>query len=246
MIEIEILSSSPPLTPFRSHFGDGEDIRDQDPTPRGSNEPWRFTPSVLDPNSFAFASFANQPPGYYTPTPGGTNTIYHSQAGDLHTPGFSFGLGTPLSLPTSEGALHVGQSTTAAMPSFTQQAMAPHHFHSSNPFAMQHHSQQQQHPQQHHPQHQPFMQHQYPHDQGSIGHLEQAPQDHSEMDDVQHGIPPMQPESPVLSFPQSYDSTALRHTALQPQNEKWVCPLLLLFLRGVSQANQYPSASDIM
>ena len=68
---------------------------------------------MLDPSSFSFASFANQPPGYYTPTPGGTNTIYHPQAGDLHTPTLSFGmgLGTPLSMPTSDGAIHPGVGT---------------------------------------------------------------------------------------------------------------------------------------
>jgi hypothetical protein len=122
---------------FSSHL-DHEDIKDQDPTPRGNNEPWRFTPSLLDPNSFAFTSFANQPPGYYTPTPGGTNTLYHSQAGDLHTPGFSFGLGTPLSLPTSEGALHAGQVAPANhLHGFNPHALGSHHFQNVNPFGMQ-------------------------------------------------------------------------------------------------------------
>ncbi|KAK1488240.1 CP2 transcription factor [Colletotrichum tamarilloi] len=95
----------------RSHSLSHEAFRDQDPTPRATNEPWRFTPSLLDPNSFSFTNFANAPPGYYTPTPGGTNTIYHPQAGDLHTPtlGLGMGLGTPLSMPTSEGAMHAGQ-----------------------------------------------------------------------------------------------------------------------------------------
>ncbi|KAK4157685.1 Grainyhead-like protein 2 [Chaetomidium leptoderma] len=94
----------------RAHSLSHEAFRDQDPTPRGSNDPWRFTPSLLDPGSFSFASFANHPPGYYTPTPGGTNTIYHPQAGDLHTPtlGMSMGLGTPLSMPNSDGAVHSG------------------------------------------------------------------------------------------------------------------------------------------
>lgn len=88
-----------------SNNGNHDAFRDQDPTPKPSNDPWRFTPSLMDPNSFSFANFANAPPGYYTPTPGGTNTIYHPQAGDLHTPtmGVSMGLGTPLSMPTSEG-----------------------------------------------------------------------------------------------------------------------------------------------
>ncbi|TPX18143.1 uncharacterized protein E0L32_002652 [Thyridium curvatum] len=119
----------------RSHSLSQEAFRDQDPTPRASgNDPWRFTPSLLDPNSFSFASFANQPPGYYTPTPGGTNTLYHPQAGDLHTPtlGLGMGLGTPLSMPTSEGAIHPG-STMMDLAGF-QQGLHQQHFHPFNPF----------------------------------------------------------------------------------------------------------------
>ncbi|KAL2176707.1 CP2 transcription factor-domain-containing protein [Thermothelomyces heterothallicus CBS 202.75] len=100
----------PGPAPERSHSISHEAFRDQDPTPRASNDPWRFTPSLLDPASFSFANFANQAPGYYTPTSGGTNTIYHPQAGDLHTPtlGLGVGLGTPLSMPNSEGVVHAG------------------------------------------------------------------------------------------------------------------------------------------
>ena len=43
-----------------------------DPTPKAHAAPFRFTPSLLDPNSSAFAAFAAQPPSYYTPTPGGS------------------------------------------------------------------------------------------------------------------------------------------------------------------------------
>lgn len=44
---------------------------DLDPTPKASGAShFRLTPSLLDPNSSAFAAFAAQPPGYYTPTPG--------------------------------------------------------------------------------------------------------------------------------------------------------------------------------
>lgn len=84
-------------------------------------------------------------PGYYTPTPGGTNTLYHPQAGDLHTPGFSLGLNTPLSMPTSDtSALHAPQ--LAHMHSFAhamqqqqqqqhqQQQHLQHHHHHMNPF----------------------------------------------------------------------------------------------------------------
>ncbi|KAK5092509.1 hypothetical protein LTR70_001911 [Exophiala xenobiotica] len=72
---------------------------------------WRLTPSLMDPNSYAFAAFANQPPGYYTPTPGGFNTLWHSSAaGDLHTPG-ALGMNTPLSLPQSMHAMHASDPT---------------------------------------------------------------------------------------------------------------------------------------
>jgi hypothetical protein len=127
-----------------------------DPTPRANTvDQFRFTPSLLDPNSFAFSSFANQPPGYYTPTPGGTNTIYHSQAGDLHTPGFSMGLGTPLSMPTSEAGVSVGQTSTGNLHGFNTQSLAPHIFQNPNPFVFQH---------QHHQQHQEsFAPHQFSH-----------------------------------------------------------------------------------
>lgn len=127
------------------------DLKDADPTPRGSNEPWNFgtsglTPSMMDPDSHSFSMFANQLPGYYTPTPGGTNTLYHHQAGDLHTPNFGMGLGTPLSMPTSEGGLHAGHQA-AAFQNF--HAHLPHHlpqaaFQNVNPYQMQHPQQQQQ------------------------------------------------------------------------------------------------------
>ncbi|KAI0102563.1 CP2 transcription factor-domain-containing protein [Nemania sp. FL0031] len=104
-------------------------FRDQDPTPRASGAEWRFTPSLLDPNSYSFSAFANQPPGYYTPTPGGTNTLYHPQAGDLHTPSLSLGMGlnTPLSMPTSDGTIHAGPGMMGI--THFQTAMAPHQFH---------------------------------------------------------------------------------------------------------------------
>ena len=87
------------------HFGDHDELKDQNKTPRDASDPWGFTPSILDSSSFGFSSFVNHPPGYYTPTPGG-NAVYHNQAGDLHTPGMGFNLGTPLSMPNSDGNVH--------------------------------------------------------------------------------------------------------------------------------------------
>ncbi|KAG9204699.1 hypothetical protein G6514_000483 [Epicoccum nigrum] len=186
-----------------SRPGDPDDIKDQDPTPRGNNEPWRFTPSLLDPNSFAFTTFANQPPGYYTPTPGGTNTLYHSQAGDLHTPGFSFGLGTPLSLPTSEGTLHAGQAApnNPHLQGFNPHVLANHHhFQNTNPFGIQ-------------PQHsQSFAPHQFTHQPSAFDHapLTQAHED-SPMENV---IPEVEMQSPLIGFaPQPYEDNLSRAVA---------------------------------
>jgi hypothetical protein len=191
---------------------DQDDIKDQDPTPRGNNEPWRFTPSLLDPNSFAFTSFANQPPGYYTPTPGGTNTLYHSQAGDLHTPGFSFGLGTPLSLPTSEGGVHVGQVThTAHLHGFNPHALSTHHFQNPNPFGLQtQHSQS-------------FAPHQFTHQPSAFDQttMTQSHED-SPMDNMVPEVE-MQEQSPLIGFSaHAYDDNmaAAVAPASQTPNQK--------------------------
>ncbi|KAL8376728.1 hypothetical protein RB595_007717 [Gaeumannomyces hyphopodioides] len=104
-------------------------FRDQDPTPRATgNDLFKFTPSLMDPNSFSFSNFANAPPGYYTPTPGGTNTLYHPQAGDLHTPSLALGmgLGTPLSIPTSEAQMHPAAAMMDMSGGF-HPGMHPHH-----------------------------------------------------------------------------------------------------------------------
>jgi hypothetical protein len=223
-------AQGPPLTdaldvalPARcSDFADHDDIKDADPTPRGNNEPWRFTPSLLDPNSFAFTSFANQPPGYYTPTPGGTNTLYHSQAGDLHTPGFSFGLGTPLSLPTSEAGLHAGQPASATqLHGFNSHALGTqHHFTTQNPFAMQ-------------AQHAPaFAPHQFTH-QPSIFEQQHAPlaqtHENSPMDNMGPDVE-MHEQSPLIGYaPQTFEDNVPAPAAPLP-GEKYdhhICPPLL-------------------
>lgn len=118
---------------MRRHFTDADDLKDHDQTPKGLHDQWRFTPSIMDPNSFAFTSFANQPPGYYTPTPGGLNTLYHSQAGDLHTPGMGMNIGTPLSLPTSGDSLHA--DSAADLHQFHPHVLPHQQF--VNPFAQQ-------------------------------------------------------------------------------------------------------------
>ncbi|KAJ3559066.1 hypothetical protein NPX13_g9591 [Xylaria arbuscula] len=108
-----------------------EAFRDQDPTPRAS-EPhgFRLTPSLFDTSSSHFNAFLSQPQGLYTPTPGGTNTLYHPQAGDLHTPTIMGGVGinTPLSLSTNDGTIHAGPSGMLDMAHFQQPVMPPQAF----------------------------------------------------------------------------------------------------------------------
>lgn len=84
--------------------------------------------------------FANQMPGYYTPTPGGTSTLYHNQAGDLHTPGLGVGLGTPLSLSTSESAMNAGHQGAPfqAFHGHMNPHMQQQQFQNMNPFHMHH------------------------------------------------------------------------------------------------------------
>jgi len=61
---------------------------DLDPTPKASGVHFRFTPSLLDPNSSPFAAFAAQPPGYYTPTPGGSTLGFQTYEMAANTPTF--------------------------------------------------------------------------------------------------------------------------------------------------------------
>lgn len=201
-------------TTIRPLDAQSHDLKDGDPTPRGSTEPWNFgtsglTPSMMDPNSQTFNMFANQMPGYYTPTPGGTNTLYHHQAGDLHTPGFGMGLGTPLSLPTSESALNAGHQA-AAFHGFHPQL--PQHVHQQpfqnvNPFQMH--------------QQPGFPPHQFTH-QPAYEHLD-GPIEESPVDDMNLDINLHQEHSPHMLF----HSHTLQHTMqpprpIHPSGEKYV------------------------
>lgn len=121
---------------FYRHFGDLEDAKDQDATPKGLHDQWRFTPSLMDPNSFAFSTFANQPPAYYTPTSGGVNTLYHSQAGDLHTPGMGMNIVTPLSLPQTAHALPAS-NVNLSLHHYQPQLLQPHQFENAATYTSQ-------------------------------------------------------------------------------------------------------------
>jgi hypothetical protein len=162
----------------------------------------------MDPNSHSFNMFANQMPGYYTPTPGGTNTLYHNQAGDLHTPGFGMGLGTPLSLPTSEGGLHAGQQAVAFHGFQHHLPQQQHHqplFQNMNPFQMH---QQQTFPPHHFTNQPPF--------DGMEGQVEESPVDDLGMDVNMHQ-PHHSPE--VLFHPPSIQH-AMPPPTLHPTGDK--------------------------
>lgn len=104
---------------------------DLDPTPRAAAEPFRFTPSLLDPNSSAFAAFANQPPTYYTPTPGAPNAGFSNHVNELPTPNMGISIGTPLSMSNGITMAPV----TATDLAFAPQTIQPHQFHTYLPFA---------------------------------------------------------------------------------------------------------------
>ncbi|KAK4695995.1 hypothetical protein P7C71_g1845, partial [Lecanoromycetidae sp. Uapishka_2] len=117
------------------HFGDQEAGKDHE-SGLEEPDPWRFTPSMLDTNSYAFTSFTNQNSGDYTPTPGGSmNAVFHNQAGDLHTPGMGFQLGTPLSISASDS--HTNPASAIDMHGFQPHMLHSQPFQHSNPFSHQ-------------------------------------------------------------------------------------------------------------
>ena len=63
------------------------------------------------------------------------NGVAHNQAGDLHTPNMAFGLGTPLSISTSES--HSNTASAIELPSFPPHLLQSQPFHGSNPLEQQ-------------------------------------------------------------------------------------------------------------
>lgn len=131
----------PKQTNNAAGFSNGEDL---DPTPRAPADPFRFTPSLtpsafMDPTSAAFAAFANQPPGLFTPTPGGnmangfnaSNPISNAIAAahDLQ----ASNIGISIEAPVSNGSrLQAPSSVDTARLNATQTA---HPFHNYQPFS---------------------------------------------------------------------------------------------------------------
>ncbi|GAB7333336.1 hypothetical protein MBLNU13_g04962t1 [Cladosporium sp. NU13] len=213
--------TNPAIRPHDTKTMNPSDAQSLEPAPRPTNEPWSFgsglTPSFMDSGNQGFA-FSNQFTGYYTPTPGGTNTIFHPQAGDLHTP-FHMGLGTPLSMPTSEGALHGGLhaghpgiSFNPFQPQIHHHFQPQQHFQNMNPFQMhQMHAQ---------PQQQTFAPHQLTHQPTfDQGRMEDSPiGDLSlDLDTAQHS----QHQSPeLLLHPQSFQQS-MPPPSYHPNAEKF-------------------------
>lgn len=123
----------PPMHPLSNPYDSDQpiqhnfmkDISELTPLRFSSDQQWRLTPGLFDQNAFNMQSMGNNSMGYAFPTPGGMNTVYqHPVAGDLHTPGLSFQLGTPLSMPIPDNPLNAG-------PAFDQ-SFNPQLFHHHN------------------------------------------------------------------------------------------------------------------
>ena len=136
------------------------------------------------------------------------------------------GLGTPLSMPHSEGSLHAGQVTTGSMQDFNPQALAPQVFQNPNPFAFHHHQQhhdlhQQQHPHPH-TDHQNFPHPHFTHQPVSFGSFQTHPHhEEQKMDDYSVDVD-MHEQSPIGGYPQQSLGMTLRQEQPLLPMEKYV------------------------
>ncbi|UKZ49601.1 hypothetical protein TrVGV298_003848 [Trichoderma virens] len=128
-------------------------FRDMDPTPRAVNDPWRFTPSLLDANAFTFnpltpgiagvagvtgvTGVAGVPnvtgvagtQAYYPPTPGGSGTLLPPQAVEMGPPpamAITTGLETPLSVPTTLDIIQPSIEAPPPQPAFVPTEFVHH------------------------------------------------------------------------------------------------------------------------
>ncbi|KAI9367002.1 CP2 transcription factor-domain-containing protein [Aspergillus egyptiacus] len=119
--------------PSPSKFGLDTDIKVDPTIPAAPTQDPQFMPTMVDPNSVQFISPLNQLHGYYTPNSGTLSAVYHSPAGDLHTPGMSMNMMTPLSLSQQAP---VPNTTGMPLDPFNPQFLPPH-FQNPQPFAPQ-------------------------------------------------------------------------------------------------------------
>ena len=90
-------------------------------TPRNLHD-LNFSPSWMDPHgTMNMMSLAAQHPGFYTPNSAGMGAIFHSQAGDLHTPTVGIHAITPMSL---NSAMQNPPHPHSGIDSFNQPFMA--------------------------------------------------------------------------------------------------------------------------
>ncbi|KFY03934.1 hypothetical protein O988_01113 [Pseudogymnoascus sp. VKM F-3808] len=107
-------------------------MKDLDSTPRAQHDAWPLTPSGLDPNSYTSSTDAKQIPECST-RGGAANTLYYSQAGDLHTPRAGLGtFGKPFSTLASEADVRDG--TMIGVAPYPQDM--PHSFQAYNGLAL--------------------------------------------------------------------------------------------------------------
>ncbi|EEP82606.1 conserved hypothetical protein [Uncinocarpus reesii 1704] len=83
---------------------DMKDKKEHDAIVKVSPDQWGFTPSLMDPNSFAFSTFASQPSEYYAATPTANGLPNSTHPGDMQTPNMAVNLLTPLGIPHSTSA----------------------------------------------------------------------------------------------------------------------------------------------
>ncbi|PYH67123.1 uncharacterized protein BO88DRAFT_417032 [Aspergillus vadensis CBS 113365] len=96
----------------------------------------RFTAPYTDPNT-VFYAIPLQPQRCSTSNSGGLGAVYHSQAGDLHTPVTGLSMMTPLSLSQQTPAAPVNPETAASGLGHFNQQYIPPHFHCPQPFTQQ-------------------------------------------------------------------------------------------------------------
>lgn len=97
----------------------------------------RFAPTFVDPNSLSFMNSMSQQTGYYTPNSGGLGTVFHNQAGDLHTPNLGLNLMSPLSLGNQMSSANLSaDGSSMGIDPFSQHYM-PQQYHNPQPFAPQ-------------------------------------------------------------------------------------------------------------
>lgn len=111
------------------HFENREDSKPHNYDSMEATDQWRLTP-MLEHNSLGFTPLPSQSAAFFGTTPGASHPAYQSQAGDLHTPGLAFQLGTPLSLPHTDHGIQPGLHSD--LHGYHPQYLVPDAFHNHN------------------------------------------------------------------------------------------------------------------